>query len=180
MVRGKADQLEAAITRRLSELHEAGRAAPVADMLSRSSKRSRRASEQAERRSGALGETPRLNDALGKGKVGVEHADAVASAAGRLDESQRSELFGLDRQITEHAASSTPESFRRWLNTTVDAITDDDGLDRAAQQEAAVTASVKRNDDSGMFHLFAKLTPRTGESGPSPSRRGGRGAREAR
>ena len=104
VVRGKADQLEAAITRRLSELHEAGRAAPVADMLSRSSKRSRRASEQAERRSGALGETPRLVDALGKGKVGVEHAVAVATAAGRLDDEQRNALFDIDQKITAHAA----------------------------------------------------------------------------
>ena len=33
VVRGRADQLEAAITRRVSELHEAGKAAPAADAL---------------------------------------------------------------------------------------------------------------------------------------------------
>ena len=109
-----------------------------------------------------LGATPGLNAALGKGKIGVEHADAVAAAAGRLDDNQRAELFANDAQITEHAASSSPESFRRWLNTTVDAISADDGVERAAQQHAAVTASITRNDDTAMFHLFAKLTPEQG------------------
>ena len=78
----------------------------------------------------------RRNAALCKGRVGAEHADAVATAAGRLDESQRAALFAQDREITEHAASSSPETFRRWLNRTVNTIT--------------------RNDDSGMFHLFAE------------------------
>jgi len=162
VVRGKADQLEAAIARRLADLHATGEAKPVADALGYSAKRSRRAAEQAERRSGVLGNTPGLNTALGTGKVGVEHADAVANAAGRLDDDQRAALFAKDDRITEHAASSSPETFRRWLNKTVDAITADDGLARAAQQHDAVTASVTRNDDTGMFHLFAKLTPEQG------------------
>jgi len=162
VVRGRADQLEAAIARRLAELHAAGEARPVADTLGYSAKRSRRAAEQAERRSAVLGNTPGLNTALGKGKVGAEHADAVATAADRLDDDQRAALFAQDREITEHAASSSPETFRRWLNRTVDAITADDGLEHAAQQGAAVTASITRNDDSGMFHLFVKFTPEHG------------------
>jgi hypothetical protein len=162
VIRGKADQLEAAIVRRLNELHAAGQAIPAADTLGHSAKRSRRAAEQAARRAGTLGEAPQLNAALGKGKVGAEHADALATAAGRLDEQHRAQLFAKDQQITEHAASSSPESFRRWLTKTVDSITDDDGLERAEQQQAAVTASIKRDDDTGMHHLFAKLTPEQG------------------
>jgi hypothetical protein len=48
------------------------------------------------------------------------------------------------------------------LTKTVDAITADDGLDRAAQQAASATASITRVDDTGMHHLFAKLTPEQG------------------
>ena len=162
VIRGATDQLEAAIVRRIAELHEAGQAAPASDLLGRAGRTSRRAAEQAERRAGTLGQTPKLNDALGKGKVGTEHADAVANAAGRLDDDQREALFACDREIVELAASYSPEVFRRRLATLVDAITDDDGLERAAQQEAAVTASLKIDDTTGMHELFAKLTPEQG------------------
>ncbi len=55
-----------------------------------------------------------------------------------------------------------PEVFRRKLNGLVDEITHDDGLDRAEQQARAVTASITRDDTTGMHHLFAKLTPEQG------------------
>ena len=94
---------------------------------------SRRAAEQVDRRAGALGRTPKLNDALGKGSVGAEHADAVAAAAGRLDDAQREALFEKDREITELAVSQPPEVFRRGLGRLIDEITADDGLERAAR-----------------------------------------------
>ena len=162
VIRGTTDQLEAAIVRRIAELHEAGQAAPASDVLGRSGRTSRRAAERAERRAGMLGQTPTLNDALGRGEVGVEHADAVASAAGRLDDEQRCVLFGRDREIVELAAACPPEVFRRRLGTLVDEITDDDGLDRAAQQDAAATVSLKVDDATAMHVLFAKLTPEQG------------------
>jgi hypothetical protein len=162
VIRGTTDRLEAALARRIAELHQVGEAAPPADVLGCGGRMSRRAAEQAERRSGVLGHTPKLNDALGKGKVGAEHADAVANAAGRLDDDQREALFEKDQEIVELAAGYSPEVFRRRLGALVDAITDDDGLDRAAQQDAAATASLKIDDDSGMHVLFAKLTPEQG------------------
>ncbi len=162
VIRGTTDQLEAALARRLAELHASGDAAPPADVLGRGGRMSRRAAEQAERRAGTLGHAPKLNDALGKGKVGAEHADAVAAAAGRLDDDQRTALFARDQEIVELAASYSPEGFRRRLGKLVDSITDDDGLERAAQQDAAATASLKIDDTTGMHVLFAKLTPEQG------------------
>ncbi len=149
VIRGTTDRIEAALARRIDELHQAGQAAPVADVLGRGGRMSRRAAEQVERRADALGHTPKLSDALGKGRVGVEHADAVASAAGRLDDDQRAALFERDREIVELAVSFPPEVFRRRLAKLVDDITADDGLAKAAQQDAAVTASLKVDDDSG-------------------------------
>ncbi len=132
VIRGTTDRLEAALVRRLGELHAAGQSAPPSDVLGRTGTTSRQAVDRTERRAGTLGETPRLNAALGAGTVGVEHADAVAAAASRLDDEQRGALFGRDQELTELAVSLSPEVFRRKLNGVVDEITHDDGLDRAA------------------------------------------------
>jgi len=158
VVRGRTDQIEAAITRRVAALHAAGQAAPASDLLGRQSKASRQAVERTERRAEALGNTPSLEQALGTGRVGAEHADAVTTAAGRLDDAQRVELFGHDDEITAMASSQSPETFRRRLGKLVDTITNDDGLAEAEQQAKNATASIKRDDDTGMHHLFAELT----------------------
>ena len=70
-----------------------------------------------------------------------------------------SRLFDKDQELTELAASSPPEVFRRRFGKLVDDITDDDGLERSARQDAAATASLKIDEDTGMHLLFAKLTP---------------------
>lgn len=159
---GSINRIEGAITRRLGELHADGQAAPPADAIGMGGTVSRRAAEQTERRGETLGHTPRLDDALGKGKIGNEHVDALANAAGRLDDGQRTELFSRDDEITELAASATPESFRRRLNKIINSITDDDGLDRAAKQAHDATVATGIDDDSGMHWLRANLTPEHG------------------
>lgn len=158
VVRGRVEQLEGAITRRLTELHAAG-GAPAADVLGRQGRRSRRDAERAEARGRTLGDVPSLDQALGDGKVGAEHADAVAT---RLDHQHRASLFDHDTEITELAASLSPESFRRRLARLVDEITDDDGLDRHERQQAAATASIRTDNDTGMHKLHAMLTPEQG------------------
>ena len=162
VIRGRTEQLEAAITRRLTRLHEAGSAAPVSDVLGRQGRASRRTVERTERRAETLGNTPALDDALATGRVGSEHADVVATAAGRLDDDQRAELFDHDDEITAMATTHPPEIFRRRLGKLIDTITNDDGLALAAQQAENATASITRDDDTGMHHLFAKLTPEQG------------------
>jgi hypothetical protein len=54
VIRGTTDRLEAELERRIAELHQAGEAAPVADVLGRGGRMSRRAAEQAERRASTL------------------------------------------------------------------------------------------------------------------------------
>lgn len=162
VIRGTTEHLEAAITRRLARLHAAGSAAPASDVLGRQSKASRKAVERTERRAETLGNTPTLDEALAAGRVGSEHADVVAAAAGRLDDDQRAELFDRDDEITAMATTHAPETFRRRLGKLIDTITNDDGLALADQQVKNATASIKRDDDTGMHHLFAKLTPEQG------------------
>jgi len=74
---------------------------------------SRRAAELAERRADALAHAPKLNDALGKGKVGAEHGDAVANAAGRLDDDSGMHL--LFAKLT----SEQGNRIRRALDTEI-------------------------------------------------------------
>jgi hypothetical protein len=162
VIRGATDQIEAAIARRIAALHTVGRAGPASDALGRNGRSSRRAAERTERRADTLGHTPRLDDALAKGKVGAEHADALAGAASRLDDDQRSQLFAMDSQLTELAASKTPESFRRDVNKIVDEITDDDGLDRAARQVAASTLASGVDSTSGMYWFRCEVAPEQG------------------
>ena len=161
-VRCKTDQLEAAVVRRVAELHAEGNAVPAADALGHNGRTSRRAAEKAERRASALGSTPRLDAALGSGHVGAEHVDAVVNATTHLDDAQRSAVFELDAEITELAAAHSPDQFRRKLNEIVDELTNDDGVERAARQQAAATASITPDPDTGMQLLFAKLTPEQG------------------
>lgn len=161
-IRGCTDQIEAAISRRLTVLNATGQAAPAADILVRQRHGSRRAAEKAERRAGTLGETPGLDHALGAGRVSVEHADAVAAAAGRLDDETRDALFDRDDDITELATTHSPETFRRRLGKLIDEVTGDDGIDRAQRQDAASTATLKVDDETGMHHLFAKFAPEQG------------------
>jgi hypothetical protein len=162
VVRGRTEQLRAAVTRRIATLHEEGRAAPPIDVLGRQSHESRRSVERAERRADTLGNVPALDAALGAGRVSVDHADTVASVTARLDDEHRAALFARGSDITALAATTTPEQFRRRLGRMVDDITHDDGLDRAARQVADATALMKVDDDTGMHRLVATLAPEQG------------------
>ena len=162
VIRGATDRIEAAITRRIGELHNTGKAAPPVDALGRDGRTSRRAAERVERRADTLGQTPLLDRALGAGKVGAEHADTLASAAARLDDQQRSELFAKDGELTELAASHSPESFRRRVASLVDDITGDDGIDKAERQTEAATMSSGVDDNTGMSWFRGELAPEDG------------------
>ena len=162
VIRGRSDQIEAAVARRIAELHAHGQAVPVADALGNNGRTSRRTAEKAERRADALGRTPALDAALGTGRVGAEHADALANATSRLSDEQRAAVFARDDEITELATTHSPDSFRQKMNKLVDDVTNDGGSERAEQQQAAASASIKVDDDTGMQLLFAKLTPEQG------------------
>ena len=162
VVRGRTEQLRAAVTRQVARLNAQGRAAPAADMLGQQTHESRRSVERAERRADALGRVPTLDEALGAGRVSIDHADAVAAATARLGDEHREALFARESDLTDIATRTTPEQFRRRLDRIVDDITHDDGLDRAARQVADASASMNVADDSGMHRLVATLAPEQG------------------
>jgi hypothetical protein len=162
VVRGRTDQLEAALAQRVRELHRAGQASPPADALGHAGRTSRRAAERAERRADALNDAPSLDSALGRGAVSAEHADVVASSVAQLDDAERRNVFERETEITQLAAENSPDAFRRKLRKLVDEVTDADRLSRDERQRAATTASLRRDDETGMHVFIAKLTPEDG------------------
>lgn len=158
VIRGATAQLEAHVSRRISELN----LGPASDHVNQQERTSRRAAERTERRAGLLGDAPRLDDALGSGKIDTEHADTVANAAARLDEDQRKQLIDRDEELAELAASRSPEQFRRDVSRIVDEITNDDGLALDEQQREAATFSMGSDNDTGMHWFRGELCPEDG------------------
>jgi len=158
-LRGYLHAHEARITRRAGELHATGSGVPAEDLVARRGRASRREAEKIARRGEALANTPAVEGLLAKGRIGAEHADAIASTAGRLDDEQRAEFFGHDAELADAAAAMSPEQFRRFTRRTADEITDDDGLERSERQRAASQISLGLDDDTGMGWIRGDLHP---------------------
>ena len=158
-LRGYLHAHEARITRRAGELHAAGSGVPAEDLVARRGRASRREAEKIARRGEALANTPAVEGLLAKGRIGAEHADVIASAAGRLDDEQRAEFFGHDAELADAAAAMSPEQFRRFTRRVGDSITDDDGLERSEKQRAASQVTLGIDDDTGMGWIRGDLHP---------------------
>ncbi len=158
-LRGFLDSREGEITRRAQELHEGGSGVPPEDLLSRHGRSSRRKADQAKRRAEALGDAPALNDQLAAGRIGAEHADALASVAGRLDEGHRTEFLALDEELATAATTRTPEQFRRFLNERADQLAADDGIERSERQRDAAFVALGKDETSGMGFVRGELHP---------------------
>jgi hypothetical protein len=161
-LRGYLTVVEAGLARRADELAASGSGIPADELLGRSQSMSRRESQRAARRAETLGELPAMTGQLGAGRIGTEHADALTSAASRLDDGDRSALFALDAELATHATSSTPEQFRRHVDRVVDQLAADRGLERAERQRRAATLAKGINHDTGMYWLRAELDPESG------------------
>lgn len=154
--------LEAELARRANQLSDAGAGLPADELLGRSQPMSRREAQRASRRADTLGEVPALSRQLGAGRIGAEHADALTSAAAKLDDGDRALLFALDAELATHAAASTPEQFRRHVDRVVDQLAADRGLERAERQRRSATLAKGINHDTGMYWLRAELDPESG------------------
>ena len=154
--------IEAELARRANQLSDAGAGLPADELLGCSQPMSRREAQRASRRADTLGEVPALSRQLQAGRVGAEHADALAGAASKLDDGDRALLFALDAELATHAASSTPEQFRRHLDRVVDQLAADRGLERAERQRRSATLAKGINHDNGMYWLRAELDPESG------------------
>lgn len=158
-IKGWVSVTEATVARRLAALEAEGKAPPAADLLARSGRTSRRDAEKASRRAEAYGQVPDLERQRAKGRVSDEHADALASAAGKLNDEQREELFALGDELARHAAASTPGQFARHLGKVADTIATDAALECSEQQRAKATLSHGINNDTGMGWIRAELHP---------------------
>ncbi len=158
-LRGSLDSYEGKLTRRADELHEQGESAPAEDVLARRGRASRREAAKTKRRAEALGHAPAVDEQLAKGRIGPEHADALASAAGRLDEQRRDELFAHDAELADAATTRTPEQFRRFVNHVADQLAADDGIERSERQRAAASLRFDSDAQSGMGTVRGELHP---------------------
>jgi hypothetical protein len=161
-LKGFLSGVEADLARRANTLAASGSGLPADELLGRSQSMSRREAQRAARRAEVLGDLPAVSKQLGVGRIGAEHADAIASAAVKLDGSDRELLFELDAELAAHAASSTPEQFRRHVDRVVDQLAADRGLERAERQRRSATLAKGINRDTGMYWLRAELAPEDG------------------
>jgi hypothetical protein len=158
-IKGWVSVTEATVSRRLTTLEAEGESPPAVDVLARSGHSSRRDAEKAGRRAEAYGQVPGLERQRAKGHVSDEHADAFASAAGKLNDEQQKELFALGDELARHAAASTPGQFARHLGKVADTIASGAALERSEQQRAKATLSHGINNDTGMGWIRAELHP---------------------
>ena len=98
-LRGLLDSFEAAVSNRLSELHEQGRGAPPADVLSRNAHLSAKEAARRERRAKALANTKAFGEALAKGDVAAEHADVLADLTAKLDDEVKAGFFDRETNL---------------------------------------------------------------------------------
>ena len=161
-LKGFVAETEHALVRRSNVLAAAGSGAPAGDLIERAAHCSPREAQRITRRAEVLGSLPAMSAQLGKGRIGAEHADAVAGIAHRLDETDRFTLLSLDDELARAAAASSPAQFRRFVTRLVDQLAADRGLERAARQRAAATLSKGINDDTGMYWLRAEFDPESG------------------
>ncbi|HSM65350.1 MAG TPA: DUF222 domain-containing protein [Ilumatobacteraceae bacterium] len=161
-VKGFVAEVEHALARRADELAEAGSGAPASEVLGRTGNCSPREAARVARRAETLGEMPTLSTQLRKGRIGTEHADAIATVAGRLDGADRAALLSLDDELAVTAASSTPAQFRRHVERVADQLAADRGIERAERQRRATTLSTGIDDQTGMYWLRGEFDPESG------------------
>lgn len=161
-LRGFISDTEHAVARRANQLAAAGCGAPASEILSVGGNCSAREAERTSRRAETLGVLPALSKQLSAGRIGTEHADAIASAAGRLDDNERHALLEFDVELAQHAAASTPGQFKRFLDRMVDQLAADGGVERSVRQRNATTLAKGINDETGMYWLRGEFDPETG------------------
>lgn len=163
VVRGFIDRYEAAVTSRLGELHEQGASAPAADLHTRNGGVSTKEALLKERRAKALDRAPSVADALADGKIGAEHADALANATIRLDDDVKASFFDHDTDLAADAERMTPEQFAKNCRDLIRLLERDAGVERAEQQRRQ-TRLTKKIDAEGMYLLNARLHPELGNA----------------
>jgi Domain of unknown function (DUF222) len=148
--RGWLDAVEARITSRLRELHEATGSVPAADAHGRHGGVSAAEGKRKERRSKTIDDAPSFGDALADGTIGAEHVDGLANATARVDDDVRSQLLAEQDVLLSDAVSMTPEEFARHCRDRVRQLERDHGIERNRQQRNDTFLTRKTNMQTGM------------------------------
>lgn len=160
-LRGLIDRYEASVTSQLQRLHQRGAAAPAADLHTRTGGVSAKEANRKERRAKALDEAPTVAEALASGKIGAEHADALANATTVLDDDVKASFFALESDLAADATRMTPEQFAQSCRDLARRLERDQGVERAEQQRRQTRLS-KKIDREGMYVLTARMHPELG------------------
>lgn len=161
-LKGFVADTEHALARRANALAAAGSGAPADELLSQNGHISRREATRTARRAETLGSLPSVSAQLSNGRIGTEHADALAATADRMTDEARETLLSMDSDLAQAAASTSPPRFRRLLERLRDQIDADSGLERNERQRRAVTLAKGINHDTGMYWIRAEYDPESG------------------
>ncbi|MEY2958762.1 MAG: hypothetical protein RLZZ01_1330 [Actinomycetota bacterium] len=149
-VRGWLDAFEAQITSRATELHRTAGAAPAADVHTRCGGVSAAEGRRKQRRSETIDEVPGFGEALGAGRIGAEHVDALANATTKLGDDVKDSLLGAADSLLSAATTLTPEQFGRHVRDEIRRLERDNGLERDDRQRRDTFLSRSTNVSTGM------------------------------
>ncbi len=142
------DSVDAALVARAGELALAG------------GRRSCREADVVLDRAVVCAAMPEVHAALAAGTLSAGHADAIARAATRLDDEERSELVARAPELVEQAASMSVDVFGRRVRDLARRISRDDGLRHHERLRSQRT--VRRwMDRQGMCHTQLSVDPET-------------------
>jgi len=161
-LKGFVANTEHALARRADALAAEGSGAPADELLSHGGHISRREAARTVRRAETLASLPSVSAQLSNGRIGTEHADALAATADRMTPESRETLLSMDTDLAQAAASTSPPQFRRLLERLTDQIDADSGLERHERQRRAVTLAKGINHDTGMYWIRAEYDPESG------------------
>ncbi|MFZ4809852.1 MAG: hypothetical protein ACOYL9_00770 [Ilumatobacteraceae bacterium] len=161
-VRCSLDAFEIEIANRTAVLHAAGKSEAPDSMLARNGRTSVRNGRKVARRAAATARTPKVRDALAKGDVTAAHADALATAASRLTDDQKDELFEHDEDLAARAAKMSPERFQDHLRQLIGTITADEGASEVEDQRKQTRLTKYVDPRTGMYHLNGVFDPELG------------------
>ncbi len=160
MLRGFLSAKEAELTLRSAELHAAGQGHTPEAVLQQASRSSQRQAAKTTKRAEALGRSDAMATELAGGRISVEHADALADAAGRLsNDEQRDALFEQSEELAAAAVTATPEQFRRFVNRAANQLAGDGGLTTSERQRTQARLNHGYDTDTGMGWMRVSLHP---------------------
>jgi hypothetical protein len=152
------DAADAAVVVRADELAAAGAGGPACMVLTNGGRRSSREVAVVTDRAAVCAAMPDVHTALAAGTVSSGHADAIARATNRLDESGREELAAMGSELVELAARSTVETFDRKVRDLARRLSRDEGLRHHERLKSQRSVS-RWTDGEGMCHTRISLDP---------------------